>query len=78
MGGKIPTYSCGDHGDKVGDCSHKTLLSAVIDETCYCKGDLCNSVDATFPNEKSGAGSVHPAAAIAAATTVVAIAASIY
>jgi len=76
--GEIPGFMCGDTDDRVGDCTHTTALSVLLTETCFCEGDLCNSVNATFPKEKamSGAGSVHPAAAIAAAT-VVAIAASI-
>ena len=77
--GEIPTFMCGDTDDKVGDCTHTTALSVLLTESCFCEGELCNSVNATFPKEKamSGAGSVHPAAAIIAAT-VVAIAASMY
>ena len=77
--GEIPTFMCGDTDDKVGDCTHTTALSVLLTESCFCEGELCNSVNATFPKEKAmnGAGSVPPAAAIAAAT-VVAIAASIY
>ena len=70
---------CGDTDDKVGDCTHTTLLNVLATENCFCEGDLCNSINATFPKEKAmnGAGSAHLAAAVVAAT-VVAVAANIH
>ena len=74
----VSTFDCGGSDDAAGACTHTSALG-ILAESCYCSGELCNAANATMEGQKamSGAGSVRPAVAILA-TTVVAVAASIY